>query len=171
MRFVPATVVAVILAGTGTACATLGQLGQLGMLVQPPRFDQALDQPAEIRLLSPTTDLALGGAGIRLWTKVSNPNGFGFTLSTLRGTLFLDDARTTTVDLPLGLPLAPRGETVLPIDLVLSFSELPGLRDVALRALRREPIAYRFEGTVGVDAGRFGTPEFGPMTLLRGSFH
>jgi hypothetical protein len=27
---------------------------------------------------------------------------------------------------------------------------------------------YRLEGTVGIDAGRFGQPTFGPMTLLRG---
>lgn len=150
-----------------SSCATLGQLG---MLIQPPRFDQVSDQPAEIRLLSPATGRPLGGAGIRLWTKVTNPNAFGFTLTALRGTLYLDDARATTVDLPLGLPLQPRAESVLPIDLELSFSELPGLRDVILRAVRREPIAYHFEGTIGVDAGRFGTPEFGPMTVLRGTF-
>jgi hypothetical protein len=171
MRLVLAALAAVILVGTGPACATLGQLGQLAQLVQPPLFERIPDRPAEIRLLSPAIDHPLGGAGIRLWTKVGNPNAFGFTLSTLRGTLFLDDARTTTVDLPLGLALAPRGETVLPIDLALSFAELPGLRDVVLRALRHEPIAYRLDGTVGVDAGRFGTPEFGPMTLLRGSFN
>jgi hypothetical protein len=33
-----------------------------------------------------------------------------------------------------------------------------------------QPIAYHFEGTVGVDAGRLGTPVFGPMTLMRGTF-
>ena len=30
------------------------------------------------------------------------------------------------------------------------------------------PIAYRLDGTVGVDAGRLGQPVFGPMTLLTG---
>ena len=75
------------------------------------------------------------------------------------------------LDLPLGLPLAARGETVLPIDLALRLAELASLRDVVLRALRHEPVAYRLDGAVGIDAGRFGTPEFGPMTLLRGSFN
>jgi hypothetical protein len=156
-----------LIAATVSACATFGQLG---LLVQPPRFDRDPDRSAEIRLLSPATDRPLGGASVRLWTRVSNPNSFGFRLTTLRGTLFLDDARATTLELPLGLPLEPRGETVFPIDLTLSFSELPGLRDVITRALRREPIDYRLDGTVGVDAGRFGAPEFGPMTIVRGTF-
>ncbi len=150
-----------------TSCATLGQLR---LLVQPPRFERAPDHPAEVRLLAPTTRAPLGGAAVRLWTNVSNPNAFGFTLTTLRGTVFLDDTRTTTVDLPLGLPLEARGATVIPIDLELSFAELPGLRDVIQRAIRREPIAYRLDGTVGVETARFGRPEFGPMTLLRGTF-
>jgi hypothetical protein len=35
--------------------------------------------------------------------------------------------------------------------------------------MNREPVPYRFEGSVGVEAGRLGTPVFGPMTLLRGT--
>ena len=61
------------------ACAELGSLGQLGAIVQPPRFEQVPDRPAEVRLQGMT------GAGIRLWTKVSNPNPFGFRLGTLKG--------------------------------------------------------------------------------------
>lgn len=163
-------IVLFLVAAAVSGCATLGQLGQLGMLVRPPLFQHDPDRPAEIRLLSPAPDRPLGGAGVRLWTKVSNPNSFGFRLTALRGTLFLDDSRATTVELPLGLPLEPLGEAVLPIDLTLSFSELPGLRDVVVRALRREPIGYRLDGSVGVDAGRLGAPEFGPMTIVRGTF-
>jgi len=29
-------------------------------------------------------------------------------------------------------------------------------------------VAYRLEGTIGVDAGQLGQPVFGPLTLLRG---
>ncbi len=150
-----------------SACATLGQLG---MLIQPPRFEQAEGRRAEVSFLPPAPGRALGGAGVRLWTKVSNPNGFGFTLTRLTGTLFMDEMRATTVDLPLGLPLEARSDAVIPIEFEISFSDLPGLRDVVTRALRREPIGYALEGTVGVNAGRLGTPEFGPMTLLRGTF-
>jgi hypothetical protein len=155
-----------LLAIVTSGCATLGQLGAL---VQPPRFEEARDQPAEIRLLPPGPSQTLGGAGIRLWAKVSNPNPFGFTLATLRGTLFLEDSAAATVDFPLGLPLAARGEAVLPIDVALSFSDLPRLADVIRRRLGNQPLAYRLEGTIGVDAGRLGTPVFGPMTLLRGT--
>ena len=167
----PLTTVALRLAIVGAAvlslaCATLGQFGSF---VQAPRFEEARDQPAELRLDPPSARQALGGATIRLWTTVTNPNPFGFTLSSLRGTLFLEDARAATTEFPLGLPLSAGAETTIPIDLSVDFSELPQLATVLRRAVARQPIAYRFDGTVGVDAGRLGTPIFGPMTLMRGS--
>src|SRR4029450_12360180 len=103
---------AITLAGS-PGCATLGALQSF---VQPPQFDEAPGPRAEIRLTGPTRDAPIGGAAVRLWARVRNPNGFGFTLSTLRGTLVLDDSRAATVDLPLGLPLVARGAEHLPID-------------------------------------------------------
>jgi hypothetical protein len=144
------------------ACASLNSLGGLGAIVQPPRFEQVPDRPAEIRLQGVT------GAGVRLWTKVSNPNPFGLRLGTLRGTLYLEDARAADADFPLGLPLGAGGDSVIPIDISISFSDLPGLGGVARRLLARQSMPYRLEGTIGVEAGRFGQPVFGPMTLLRG---
>ena len=144
------------------ACASMGSLGNLGAIVQPPRFEQAPDQPAEIRLQGMT------GAGVRLWTRVTNPNPFGLRLGTLKGTLYMDDARAADADFPLGLPLGAGGDSVIPIDISISFSDLPGLSGVARRILARQPLPYRLEGTIGVDAGRLGQPLFGPMTLLRG---
>jgi LEA14-like dessication related protein len=143
-------------------CAGLDSLSSLGGIVQPPRFEQVPDQPAEVRLQG------LNGAGIRLWTKVTNPNPFGFRLGTLKGTLYLEDSRAADADFPLGLSLAAGGESVIPIDISISFSDLPGLGGVARRILARQAVPYRLEGTVGVDAGRLGQPVFGPMTLLRG---
>jgi late embryogenesis abundant protein len=143
-------------------------LEQLRAFVQAPRFEEVPGQPAELRLLGPSGSLPLGGAGVRLWAKVTNPNAFGFTLDTLTGTLFLEETRSATADFPLGLPLGARAETVIPIDLAISFSDLPGLANVVRRAIGRQPLAYRLDGTIGVDAGRLGTPTFGPMTLLRG---
>jgi hypothetical protein len=144
------------------ACASLSSLGNLGGLIQPPRFEQVPDQPAEIRLVGMT------GAGVRLWTRVSNPNPFGLRLGTLKGTLFLEDTRAADADFPLGLPLAAGGDSVIPIDISISFADLPGLSGVARRVLARQPLPYRLDGTIGVDAGRLGQPLFGPMTLLRG---
>jgi hypothetical protein len=144
-------------------------LGDLGFMVQPPRFDEARDQPAEIRLVGPSVSRPLGGANVRLWATVTNPNRFGFTLSTLRGALFLQQARAADIDLPLGLPLIASATETFPIDFSLSFADLPQLADAIRRAVGREPLDYRFDGTVGIDAGQYGRPEFGPKTWLRGT--
>jgi hypothetical protein len=148
-----------------SGCAALEQLAQL---VQAPRFEQAPDRDPEIRLVGPGSGMPLGGAGIRLWTKVTNPNAFSLTLGTVKGTLYLEESRAADADFPLGLPLAGLGETIVPIDLSVSFSSIPGLADSIRRAINRQPLPYRLDGTVGVDAGRLGQPIFGPMTLLRG---
>jgi hypothetical protein len=155
-----------IAALVASSCATLGPLGSL---VQPPRFAEARDQPAEVRIVPPTAGNALGGATVRLWTRVSNPNPFGFTLTSLEGTLYLEDTRAATSNFPLGLPLAAGADTVIPIEFIVSFADLPNLVGVVRRAASREPVGYRFEGTVGIDAGRFGSPVLGPMTFMRGT--
>jgi hypothetical protein len=147
------------------ACASLEGLRQF---IQPPRFEQAQGRQSEIRLTGPSIDSPTGGASVRLWTRVSNPNGFGLTLGTLRGTLHLEGSRAATVDFPLGLPLQARGEEEVPIDILVSFRDVPGLGSAITRALSRQPITYELEGTIGVSAGAFGEPVFGPMTLLRG---
>jgi hypothetical protein len=144
------------------ACAGLDSLGSLGAIVQPPRFEQVPDRPAEVRLQG------MSGAAVRLWTKVSNPNPFGFRLGTLRGTLYLEDSRAADADFPLGLSLGAGSDSVIPIDISISFADLPGLGGAARRILARQSVPYRLEGTIGVDAGRLGQPVFGPMTLLRG---
>jgi hypothetical protein len=148
-----------------TGCA---ELGRLSVLVQAPRFEQSPDRRAEIRMAGAGPALPIGGAGVRLWAKVSNPNPFSLTLGTLTGTLFLEDARAADVDFPLGLPLAAGGETTVPIDLTVSFANLPGLADSVRRVVNRQPLPYRLEGTIGVDAGQLGQPVFGPLTLLQG---
>jgi hypothetical protein len=146
-------------------CATLENLRGL---VQAPKFEQAPGQQAEIRLLGPSASNPLGGAGVRIYTQVTNPNAFGLTLGTLRGTLHIEGSPAADVDFPLGLPLRAAQETVVPIDLSISFSDLPGLANVIRRAINRQPLAYELEGTIGVDAGQLGQPTFGPMMILRG---
>jgi hypothetical protein len=145
-------------------CASLEGLRAL---VQPPTFRQT-DQAAEVRISGPSLDRPFGGATVRLWTEVTNPNPFGFTLGTLDGTLFLEGTRAAAAAFPLGLPLGAGQQTVVPLELSISFSDLAGLADVVRRAARREPVEYRLDGTIGVDAGKLGRPVFGPMTLVRG---
>jgi hypothetical protein len=146
------------------ACASLEGLRAF---VQPPSFRQT-DRPAEVRLAGPSANRPFGGATVKLWTEVSNPNPFGFTLGTLDGTLFLEGTRAADAAFPLGLPLGAGQKSVIPIELSISFSDLPALADVVRRAARREPVEYRLDGTIGVDAGKLGQPVFGPMTLVRG---
>jgi hypothetical protein len=149
-------------------CVGCASLEGLRAFVQPPRFEQADTRQSEIRLVGPSRSAPGGGATVRLWTRVSNPNAFGLTLGTLRGTLHLEGSRAATVDFPLGLPLQARGESEVPIDVIVSFEDVPALGQAIGRAVSRQPIAYELEGTIGVSAGALGEPVFGPMTLLRG---
>ncbi|MGH7458285.1 MAG: LEA type 2 family protein [Longimicrobiaceae bacterium] len=152
-----------LLAGGGCA-----GLGALGAAIQPPRFEAASGYQAELRLLSPSSERPSGGALVRVWTRVENPNPVGLTLSLLDGELYLEDTRSARVSFPLGLPLLAGQDTVIPIDIGVDFADLPGLADVAARALTGGTMGYRLAGTVGVDAGVLGRPTFGPMTFASG---
>lgn len=152
--------VALLLAG----CATVSQL----IRVEPPRFQAAEGRRSELRLLGPSSTRPLGGAAVRIWARVQNPNAFGLTLSTVEGDLLLEGAHAAAVELPLGLPLRAQQDTVVPIDLTISFADVPGLADAAIRLLTERTVEYRLDGRFGVDAGPFGRPTFGPTTLLRG---
>jgi hypothetical protein len=148
--------------------AGCGALAPLQRLIQPPSFSEADGMPAELRLMTPSSSNPLGGAGVTLWLEVTNPNPFGFTLSTLQTTLRLEGSRAATGDFPLGLPLSAGQTTVVPVDLSISFADIPGLAGAIRQATAGLPLAYELEGTVGVDAGRFGQPTFGPMRLVTG---
>ncbi len=154
---------AAILIVAASACATLSQL------IQPPTFSSAPNQPSQIRLIGPGSGHPLGGIGVRLYARVQNPNAFGLTLTHLAGNLFLEGQRTANVDLPLGLPMRAAQDTVLPIDLSVSFADIPGIVTTVQAALARNTVAYRLDGSFAVDAGPFGQPSFGPQTLFGGS--
>lgn len=145
-------------------CATLAQIG-----LQPPQFRVEGTDQAQLRLLPPGPGRPSGGASIRLFARVTNPNPVGLTLSSLAGGLELQGRQAARVDFPLGVPLAAGGEQVIPLDISVSFDDIPSLGSVLLRAVTGQSIAYRLNGTVGVDAGLLGQPTFGPMTLLEGS--
>ena len=147
-------------------CASLGGLG--GVLSAPTfRVDES--QQAQLRLLPPSPDRPSGGAAVRLYARVSNPNPLALTLSTLAGGLELDGRWAAQVNFPLGVPLAANGETMVPLDISINFNDIPALGGVLLNAVTGRPVQYRLNGTVGVDAGLLGKPAFGPMTLLSGN--
>ena len=147
-----------------TACAGLG----LGDVLQAPQFSVAQGRTAELRLAGPSIQSPLGGATIRVWANVKNPNPLGIALRALEGSLALEGTRAANVSFPMGLPLLANQDTVIPLDLTIRFSDLPGLADVASRLLTRSNVGYQLDGTVTVDAGVLGQPRFGPSTLLRG---
>src|SRR4029434_4821664 len=68
-------------------CAALGTLG-----VVPLRISEPPGRSGELRLLGPSVDRPLGGAALRLWARVENPNGFGLTLSQVTGDLHIEEA-------------------------------------------------------------------------------
>jgi len=160
-----------LLFGAMFLTAGCGALAPLAQLIQPPRFEQA-GQPADIRFVPPSLGHPAGGAGVTIWIRVTNPNPFGFTVTTVDTTLLLEGQRAATGDFPLGLPLGAGQESVIPIDFSISFADLPGLANVIRQAAsgpaRGRAVAYQLDGTVGIDAGRFGQPTFGPMLLVRG---
>jgi late embryogenesis abundant protein len=162
-RIALALLLAVI--ATTVACGSLGNLQQI---IRPPRFEQAPGQPAELRLLGPSARSPLGGAGVRIWLQVSNPNPFGFTLSTIDADLMLEGNHAATGNFPLGLPLNAGQQSVVPLDLSISFADVPALSRTIGRLATGGTAAYQLDGTVGIDAGRFGTPTFGPMMLTTG---
>lgn len=157
--------IGVALVAAAVGCASLGPLAQI---VQPPRFNQADNQPAEIRLVAPSLRNPTGGAGVRVWLEVTNPNAFGFTLSTVNATLALQGTRAATGDFPLGLPLRAGQSSVVPLDLSINFADVPNLASSVRKLATGGGIDYQLDGTVGVEAGRLGTPTFGPMRLTSG---
>jgi hypothetical protein len=148
-----------------SSCASLGPLGQV---VQPLRFSEVPDQQSTVRLVGPSARQPLGGAAIRLWTRINNPNPVGLTLRTLRAEVSLEGVRAATGDFPLGLPLAARDEADVPLDLSIDFADLPGLADVLRRAVANQNVPYQVDGSFSIDAGALGQPAFGPMRLFQG---
>ncbi|MDR1990321.1 MAG: LEA type 2 family protein [Acidobacteriaceae bacterium] len=156
-----------LLIGCALLCVSCATLDHLRAFVQPPRFVQ--DRPAQVTLGNISREHPLGAANLHVWLRVTNPNPFGFTLSTLSATLLLNGRRAATGRFPLGLPLGASQESVVPLDLTIDFRDVPGLVDVVRGAIRGEAVPYELDGTIGVDAGQFGQPTFGPMTLVRGN--
>lgn len=148
--------------GAAAGCATLAAA------LQPPSFRVDSAQQAQLRLLGPSAGRPLGGAAVRLFARVSNPNPVGITLSRLAGNLELEGRGAARVDFPLGVPMAAGGETVVPLDISVNFADLPALGSTLMNAATGRPVSYRLVGTVGVDAGVLGQPTFGPMALLSG---
>ena len=151
------------LVAAAAGCAALESLGILAL-----RFEAAEDRSAELRVQGPSAGRPLGGAALRLWAHVENPNGFGLRLTEVAGDLSIAEAGAIEVDFPLGLPLVAHQDTVIPLDVSIGFDDLPALGSIARAAIAGERLDYRLDGTFAVEAGRYGQPRFGPLRLLEG---
>lgn len=147
-----------------SGCATLAKA--LG--VESPSFELAEGRSSHVSLALPSISSPRGTAVVTLWTRVRNPNDFGFTLSTLRGDLSLEGRDMADVDLPLGLPLGARGDTVIPLEIRFPIPDMEELGSLGEALLRQRSVGYALDGTIGVDAGELGEPTFGPRTWLDG---
>jgi hypothetical protein len=147
---------------------SLGACAALQNVIQPPIFHMAEGRTSEFRILGPAGDRPLGGAQVRIWTRVQNPNTVGFTLTRLAGQFLLEGDHAANIDLPLGLPLPAASDTVIPIDLNISFADVPGLANQFMAALGGQRLNYAVDGIMTVDAGVLGQPSFGPSTWMRG---
>ena len=147
------------------ACASIS----LPTAVAPPEISAVEDRDSEVRILPPRGGQSLGGATVRLWSRIENPNAFGISLTTITGDLFLGDDGSVEVDFPLGLPLAALADTVVPLDVSIGFEDVPSLGRTLVAALVDGELPYRLEATIGVDAGLLGQPTFGPLTALSGT--
>lgn len=155
--------IATLAVTTALGCAALESLGILAL-----RFESADDRGTELRLLEPSAGRPLGGAALRLWAHVENPNGFGLRLTEVAGDLSIADAGMIDVEFPLGLPLVAFQDTVIPLDVSIGFDDLPSLAGIARAAIGGDRLDYRLDGTFAVEAGGYGRPRFGPWTLLEG---
>ncbi len=162
------SVLAALLAASSlslAACATLRDF------IQPPTFEVSDRSPSQLRLVAPSLQRPLGGAQLRVWARVRNPNSVGLTVTRLAGNVLLEGTPAADVDLPLGLPLLAAGDTVIPLDVSIGFADVPNLARQIAAAVSGEAIPYALRGTVTVDAGPLGQPSFGPSTLLSGEVH
>jgi len=158
---IPTALLAV--AATLAACATLGA-------ILPLRFSEAEGRDSELRLLGPSSSRPIGGAALRLWARVENPNAIGVTLTGIEGDLLISDAEAIAVDFPLGLPMVAMQDTIIPLDVSIGFDDLPRLAGIARDAITGRPLPYQLDGRFGVAAGPLGDVRFGPLTILRGEF-
>ena len=149
---------------TLSGCASLGPLGRV---ILPLRFSEVPGERSTIRLVGPNARQPLGGAALRLWTRVHNPNPVGLTLSTLRAEVSLTALARPPATFPWAS--APGSRRVRhPTRPVNRFCRSAGPGRCAspdrVESGRGLPAGWEFQ----YRGWRPGPPPFGPMRLFEG---
>jgi hypothetical protein len=129
--------------------------------VRPPRFKLTDDHPSAIHFRMPLKPS--GGADIRLWIKVLNPNPFAITLEKLETRLILAGYRAAYGNVLMDLSIDAGQSSVVSLNLSFSSADL-----MLNPAVVGPTVNYRLNGVVWIDAGKFGRPMFGPIAILSG---
>lgn len=151
--------VAALLAGGLSGCVP-GLQGGLPM-VQVPTF-----KTENLRLSG--LELPFGGQGAVLLSTdlvVNNPNAFGLSLEQVSIDVILNGQKVTDLS-ARDIRIAAGGTSVTPTQVRVPLN-LNGAAEL-LNIARGGRVPYRLDGTFTVDAGPFGKPTFGPMTLNQG---
>lgn len=118
------------------SCAEIAKVAKVA--VQEPR----------ITFRSASLDsLDLEGATLAFEWSVENPNGFGLDLASLGYALDLEAKRIVDGKLPGGLQIPANGAAPLKLPVHVRFADLAGF---AALVSKKEDVAYRLSGTVGV---------------------
>lgn len=126
-----------VVALSAAGCAGLSDLARV-----------AFEEPKLTFRAATVEALDLEGATIGVKFDLENPNGFGLDVARVGWGVEVEGTRIATGDLPGGLAIPARGVAPLTIPVRVRFQDVPGI--VGLLTSRRDAIAYRLSGKVGV---------------------
>ncbi|HSN92526.1 MAG TPA: LEA type 2 family protein [Anaeromyxobacteraceae bacterium] len=129
------------------AAAALALLG-LSACAELAQVAKAALQPPHLTFESATVEaLDLEGATVAFRWRVENPNGFGLDLARLGYRIDIENRRVVDGELPSGLKIPANGAAPLAFPLRVRWADVAGFAAIVSR---RDEIAYRLSGTVGL---------------------
>ncbi|WP_242360220.1 LEA type 2 family protein [Anaeromyxobacter sp. SG17] len=133
----PALLALLAVAALGTGCAGLTNLARVAFKDPKLTFRSATVEA-----------LDLEGATLGVKFDLENTNGFGLDVARVGWGVEVEGTRIATGDMPGGLAIPANGVAPLTIPVRIRYQDVPGI--VGLLTSRRDAIAYRLSGKVGV---------------------
>ncbi len=126
-----------LLAFVAAGCAGLSDLARV-----------AFKEPRLTFRTATVEALDLEGATVGVKFDLENPNGFGLDVARIGWGVEVEGTRIATGDMPGGLSIPASGVAPLTIPVRVRYRDVPGI--VGLLTSRRDAIAYKLSGVVGV---------------------